>query len=890
MKLLRKFFAWFRQDKLDADMAEEMGQHLERRTQANLAAGMSADEARYAAQRQFGGVEQLKEIAREQRHGQWLEEFGRDVRSACSRLIKTPGFTLVAIATLALGIGANTAIFSIVNSVLFQPIPFAEPEQLVQIWPKDWRRGEPGFGSPFFFKQWRDHSTQLQDIAFSTTYEASATLTGKNAPEFLNGLLVSAGYLRVLRVAPILGHDFSADADKPGGPHRVVILSQRMWQTRFGGDRGVIGRSIVLDQVPHTIIGVLPASGVPRSDVFFLRPFVIDDPARPWLDHPEAGFISVLGRLKPDVTPEKLSAELQTIHWNHRAELPAGMRESAGPIVIPFRTQLSGAMRPPLLMLLGAGSLVLLIACANVANLLLVRATARQKEIAVRMALGAGVRRIVSQMLTESLVLSLAGTALAVVVAVFAVDFLGPVAEAMQPGVSNLQRAIKELVIGPSLPVMLQPRVNWTVLAYSMALAVAASVASGLIPALRACRVDLVQDLKRTGRGSSGARSRTQSFLVVGQIGLTAVLLIGAGLFLRSLAKVLAVDPGFDANRAVVFDLVTPKLKFPDEEQAVHFEEEIMTHLRTLPGVEAVGMTYNPPFRGGRHDTIGRPELVEEFDRHAFHSAIGGDYFGAMTMRLRRGRAFTPADNVAGAARVVILNEVLASALFGNENPIGRPVRTANQLYEVVGVVGDVKELSLELPGEIHFYEPNHSNPWTPAVIVRTNGSPAGLLKPIRDAILSVDPDQPLSNLHPLEEDIGRTLRGKRAMLGLVSTFAVLALVLACVGTYGVIAFTVGQRERELGIRFALGASRLGVVSMVLRDGMRLALLGLGAGLVIAFAGGRLIAAQLFGVSARDPLVFTVVAVAFAVVSVVACWLPARKAAKVDAMVALRSE
>jgi len=809
-----------------------------------------------------------------------------DLKFAFRQLTKSPGFTAIAVLTLALGIAANTAIFSVINSVLLQPLPFAQPEQLVQIWQRG-SSGEWGFNSLFFFKQWRDHNTLLEDVA--THVADSATLTGRSAPEFIEGLRVSDHYLRVLRVAPILGHDFSTGADSVGSEHKVVILSHRMWQTRFHGDPGVVNRTIILDQIPHTVIGVLPASGLPRSDVLFLRPFVVDDPKDEASTNPRMTWVSVIGRLKPGVTPQQLKAELEVLQETLREHLPAEMRTASGPAVIPYREQLTAPMRPALTTLLGVGSLLLLIACANIAGLLLVRATGRQKEMAVRMALGAGVRRIITQVLTESLALSVVSAVLAVIVVLFAVDFLGPVTEAVEPGLSNVQRIMQMQLLGSSLPAMLQPQVNWVVLGYSIALAVITSVACGLIPALRSCRVDLVRDLKQAGRGNSAGRNRTQSILVAGQIGLAVVLLVGSGLLLRSLVKELAVDPGFDGQHAVGFDLITPHLKYPDSDAAVRLGTEVMTRLRALPGVEAVGTTHNPPFRGIGYREIRLPNA----DEHQFwvvsHSAIAGDYFRALGIPLRRGRTFTEADNLEGSPPVIILSEMLAHTLFGEKDPIGQRV-VHNGTREVVGVVGDVHERSLEMAAESHFYLPNRSNPWTPAVIVRTKGSTHVILNAIRETILSVDPEQPLANLRPLDEDIGRTLRGKRAMLGLVFTFAMGALFLACIGAYGLMAFAVSQRERELGIRVALGASLPNVMKLVFRDGMRIALMGLGAGLIAAVCGARMIESLLFGVSAYDPLVFVTIAVVLTAVAALACWLPARRATKVDPMVALRAE
>jgi putative ABC transport system permease protein len=817
-----------------------------------------------------------------------------DLRHSARSLVKSPGFTAIAVLTLALGIAANTAIFSVINSVLLQPLPFPQPEQLVQIWQRGTSNehgGAPsrewGFNSLFFFKQWRDHNTLLTDVA--THVDDSATLTGKSAPEFIDGLRVSQRYLHVLRVTPILGHDFSTGADSIGGEHNVVILSHRMWQTRFHGDPAVINRTILLDQVPHTIIGVLPDAGIPRSDVLFLRPFVIDWDSS--ATNPRVAWVSVIGRLKPGATRQQLESELDALQHTLRDQLPAEMKDLPGPAVIPFHEQLTAPMRPTLMMLLGVGSLLLLIACANIASLLLVRATARQKEMAVRMALGAGARRIITQVLAESLVLSLSAAALAVLLTLFAVDAIGPVTDAVQPGLSNVQRIMMAKLLGSSLPAMLQPHVSWIVLLYSAALAIITSMASGLIPALRSCRVDLVRDLKRTGRGSSSGRSRTQSILVSGQIALATMLLVGSGLLLRSLYKELAVDPGFEGRHAIGFDLITPRPNYSDAEAdaAVRLGAEAVRRLSALPSVEAVGTTHNPPFRGIGYQDIRLPNTKESQFWVVSYSAIAGDFFRAMGIPLHRGRAFTESDNLPGAPRVIIVSESLAHTLFGEKDPIGQRV-IQNGSCEVVGVVGDVRERSLEMAGESHFYLPSRANPWTPAVIVRTKGSIQDTLESIRETIVSIDPDQPLANLGRLEDNIERTLRGKRAMLGLMSTFALGALFLACLGVYGVVAFIVSQRERELGIRIALGASLPGVVKMVFRDGMRAVVIGLGAGVVGAIAGARLIESLLFGVSAHDPLVYVTIALVLTAIAAFACWLPARRVTKVDPMIALRAE
>ena len=883
----RRLWYWFTRARRDRDLREEMETHRAMRQAQLEREGLPYESARQASRRALGNVTLAREDAHDIWMLTWLETLWRDARIAVRSLRKSPAVSGIAVLTLALGIGANTATFSVINAVLLQPLPFWQWAQLVQIWQRD-TTGVPNFNSLFFFRQWRDHNTQLTDIA--AFVDDSATVTGDNSPEFVDGLRVSDGYLKVFRVTPILGRDFAAGSDSVGGEHEVVILSHRMWQTRFHGDPNVVNRTVMLDEVPHRIIGVLPASSLPRSDVLFLRPFVVDDPNDFVSTNPRVTWVTVIGRLRAGATFQRLAAELDNLQRTLRPQLPAEMQALVGPAVIPFREQLTAPMRPTLMMLVGVGSLLLLIACTNIASLLLVRATIRQKEIAVRMALGAGVRRIVTHVLAESLVLSTLGAALAVLVTSFAVDALGDVADAVQPSLSNLQRIMKVKILGPALPAMLKPHVNWVVLLYSVALAVAASVAAGLIPALRSCRMDVVGDLKQAGRGNSSGRSRTQSILVASQIAVATLLLVGSGLLLRSLQKQQAVDPGFDGQHAIGIDVVTPRAKYTDPDAAVRLGTEIMRRLSALSGIEAVGTTSNPPFRGIAYRDIRLPNSDEKNYLIVSQSAIGGDYFRAMNIPLREGRVFTESDNLSGAHPVIILSDTLAHTLFREKDPIGQRVVVEDGPRDVVGIVGDIRERSLETPGESHFYLPNRGNPWMPTVIVRTKESVQGRsTKDIRDVIVSIDPEQPVAKLGRLQTDIARTLRGQQAMLRLVVVFAVGALFLACIGVYGTMAFTVSQRQREVGIRMALGASFAGLVRMVFGEGMRTAAMGLAAGLLAAIAGARLIASLLFEVTVYDASVFVAVAVVLAAAAL-ACWLPARSASKVDPLVALRAE
>jgi ABC-type antimicrobial peptide transport system permease subunit len=817
-----------------------------------------------------------------------------DLRLAFRQLTKSPGFTVLAVLTLALGIGACTAIFSVINAVVLRPLPFPDSEQLVQIWTRR-LNGAHWPSTGLEFKYWRDENTMLDSLA--VVEPVYRTLTGGRSPERIRGINVTANYLHVLRVHPLLGRGFAPDADQVGGANDVVILSHAMWQTRFGGDPGIIDRTIVLNQTPHLVVGVLGPGALPRDDALFVLPVVIE--SAELLSGPRNPWTAITARLKPGVAPAEAESELTAISAAHAGEFPVERRGAAA--VVPLREQLTGAARPAMFLFAIAGALVLLIACANVANLLLARATARTKEMAVRSALGAGARRIIRQVLTENIVLALCGGAVGVLLALFCVDFLGSATRAVDPSfvtagggalaaprVSGLNLRLT----GGELPGMLQPRVDWLVLAFASVIAVGTGMACGLFPALRASRCDVNRDLKDAGRGStSGGRARIQSVLVAVEVGLTVVLLIGAGLFLRSFAQVLAVDPGFNPREAVYFDLAFPQAVYPERGDVIRFEEAVVARLAEQPGITAVGAATNVPFGlGGWGGSIG---LAEESDRKLDVNTgidyVQGNFFGAMDIPLRQGRLFRPEDNNPAAPRVGVINEVLARTLFAAENPLGRRVTTYGNVWEVVGVVGEIRNRSLEGPPRSHFYAPHAFDARQASVVVRSDLPMVTLRDVITKTVRTIDADQPVA-IRTLASGVAQSLEGRQSMLMLVNAFAAVALVLACLGIYGVMAYTIGQRQRELGIRMALGASQPNVIALVLRDGMRLALVGLGAGLIAAIAGARLIASMLFGVSAHDPVVFTAVTLALAAIALFACWLPARRAAHADPMQALRAE
>jgi predicted permease len=804
-----------------------------------------------------------------------------DLRFALRQFAKSPGFTIIAILTLALGVSACTVIFSAVNSAVLRPLPFRDAEQLVQIWDRR-TDGTEIFTTGLTFQYWRDENTKLDSIAASDL--VSRTLTGDRSPERVRGLTVSASYLHVLRIPPLLGRNFSPDTDLPGGASKVVILTHEMWRTRFHGDSGIIDRTIMLDQEPRTVIGVLPPDALPRQDALFLEPLPLNASRL----SPKGVWAIVTARLKPGGTLAEAEAELTAIKQAHVGEFPVEQRER-GASVVPMRAQLIRGVQPAVFMLMAAGSLVLLICCANVANLLLARATARTKEMAVRTALGASSGRIVRQVLTENIVLALLGGLVAIFLALFGVDLLGGGTLRLDSSVTGTAVIVNGKLMGGELPRMLQPRVDWGVLAFAFAIAVATGVMCGLFPASRACRADVNRDLKDGGRGSTaGGRTRAQSTLVVIELGLTVLLLIGAGLFLRSFANVVSVHPGFDPNEVIYFDLSTPPTTYQSVASVVQFREQVMRRLSEQPGIAAVGASTHVPFGPtGSSYRIGVTDRDRSLDIVASTTYIQGDYFRAMGIALRRGREFAADDNNPVAPRVALINEGLARTLFPDQDPIGRLVTMRDQNWEVVGVVADVLNRSLEWENQPFFYAPALDG--QASVVVRTNLPSRSLHQLVTKTVRAIDADQPVT-IHTLTSGIEKSVRGRQSMLVLVNTFAGVALVLACLGIYGVMAYTIAQRKREIGIRMAFGASQPDVVALVMRDGLPLIVAGLGAGLLAACAGARLVASMLFGVSPYDPLVFTTVVLALAAVAIASCWFPARSAARADPVTALRAE
>jgi len=877
-KLRLRFRALFQKEKLDARMDDEMRSHIEMQTQENIEAGMKPEEARYAALKQFGWVESIKDTCREQRGVSWIENLGQDIRYGARMLRKNPGFTTVAVLTLALGIGTNTAIFSVLNGVLLKPLPYEKPGQLVQVWeapqPGKWSAVTPGA-----FADWKEGSTSLEALSLVTA--TAMNLAGEGQPERLSGLMVSAGYLKVLRLQPVLGRGFLPDDDKPGGDNKVVVIAHGLWQQHFGADPGVIGHAIRLNGEPHTVIGVLPPktalSGWPQQgDWQFLIPFAFPPDVSPTTreDHRYA----VVARLKPTATPEQAQAELSAIKQRMQSLYPK-WKENWGVMMVPLREQITGNVKPTLLVLMGAVGFVLLIACANVANLLLAKVASRRKEMAIRAALGASRWRVIRQVLTESSLLALFGGFLGVGLAWCGVEVL-----------SQWR--------GVTLPRVEEIALDLRVLTFSLLAAVGTGLLFGLVPALQVSAPNLNDTLKEGGRGSTGSHSRVRSGIIVAEVALALMLLAGAGLLVRSFFGLLNVDPGFDPRNTLAMDLHVPPGRYPSDDDRARFFQQLCERLEAVPGVEAVGRASSLPMLGWSSETNvkvpGRANQPEPGYSARWDSAVG-NYFNALGIPLLRGRNFTARDNSRSAPPVVVVNEALAAKIFPNEDPLGKRLRFWNYQgrdleWEIVGVVGNVRQNQLDDNRMDRLYLPAVAVGGSGSLVVRTKGPPLALVESIRKEILTLDPDQAVSNIRTMEQAISRSLSARRFTLTLLGIFAAAALGLAVIGLYGVMAFAVTQRTHEIGIRMALGAQRTDVLRLILRHGLGLTLLGVALGLAGALALTRVLRNHLYEVGATDPATFTAVALLLGMVALFACLIPARRATKVHPMVALRYE
>jgi putative ABC transport system permease protein len=869
MKLLRKLRAIFQKDKLDAEMAEEMRAHLEMQAAENEKCGMSADAARSAAQRAFGGVEQIKERARDRRGWMWVENVCRDLGLGVRLLRKNPGFTVVAVLTLALGIGSCTAILSVVNAILLRPLDYFESDRIVMIReltpPPSLRESVV---SPRNYLEWAKQASSFASIAAYAN--DSVNFTGGSEPRQLSATKVTAGYFDVYGLRLVLGRHFLPAEDSSGGDH-AVILSTPFWQQAFGGATDVVGRTMQLNGEASTIIGV--ASALPgRVDVCLPMAFTPEQTSE---ENRGAHWLNMAARLKSGVSVARADAELKLIARQVAQANPSHQGWSA--VVVSLLDYSVRGGRTALLMLLGAVGCVLLIACANVSNLLLARAATRRREISIRTALGASRARLICQLLTESFLLAFCGGGLGVLFARWGL-------QAAMAGAPFRAQAID---------------LDGQILAFAVALSLAAGFVFGLAPAWLSTRTGVNEALKQGMRGiTDGGSRRLRSSLIVGEIALTVVLLSVAGLLGRSFFTLAQADPGFVPENTTVLRLALPLKKYLLPGQQAAFADALLARVAGLPGVLAAGVTHVLPMLSNQANGFiiqGRP--VPDRLPITGYFAVSPGYFPAMGVRLLRGRFFNERDD-SRAAHVAIINETFARQYFAGENPLGQRLNFTNdssQWSEVVGIVADVAENAVNRIVPCQSYEPfaQQPRPWLNVVIRLAPGNSAaaatlaGLLRP---AVYAVDKDQPVGSIVALDEILAGGLARPRFTATLLAVFSVIALIIAAIGLYGVMSYNVAQRSGEFGIRLALGARPADVLGLVLAQGGKLAGLGLLLGIAATIAGARIIQSMLFQTSAHDPVTLGAITGLLALIAFVACLVPARRATKVDPMVALRCE
>ena len=803
----------------------------------------------------------------------------QDLRYAFRLLAKSPGFTAIAILTLALGIGANTAIFTVVNGVLLRPLAFRDPSRLVIVAEKS---PFPTISTSYQnYVDWRDQSRTFESL--EATRGTLITLTGKGEAERLGARMATAGLFPLLGVEASVGRTFLAEEDKPGGAP-VVLLSYGLWQRRFGGSGEIIGKPINLNSRPYTVVGVLPSGFqiLQPADVFFpFTPWAATLPDdRNW--HP--GIIAI-GRLKPGVSREQSLAEMVGITRRLEEQYP-DFNTGTSADVIGLQEQMVQNVRPALLLLLGAVSLVLLIACVNVANLLLARAASRSREVAIRTALGAGRARVIRQLMTESVLLSLGGGVLGVLMAWAA---LGPLLK----------------ISAGSVPQVLPIELNRWVLFFTFVVSLLTGLFFGLVPALRTAKLDLRETLNEGSRGSTSGpgQHRLRGVLVASEIALAALLLVGSGLLLRSFARLQDVPPGFQADHLLVADVPVTQAAYPRPEQRFEFFDRLVERAKILPGVRSAGAASFLPVSGGgsiiHFNITGRPPKTPHDYVAAGYRAITPNYLETLGVPLLRGRLLSPADGERASA-VAVINASMANKYFPNENPLGKRIQLGatpdNSIptMEIVGVVGDVRPGLGEDPQTEMYLPYRQADLVLPvlqlSVVLRTAADPQLETSALRSALAEIDPNEPLVNVRTMEDNMAASVAQPRFRTWLIGIFAAVALLLAAVGVYGVMSYTVTQRTSEIGIRVTLGAQPGDVFRIVVGEGLRLALAGVGAGIVAALAMTRVLRSFLYGISAYDPLTFLGVALLLTAVAVTASFFPARRATLVDPMVALRYE
>jgi len=800
-----------------------------------------------------------------------METLLRDVRYGVRTLLRNRGFSVVAIVALALGIGANTAIFSVVNAVLLRPLAFEQSDQLVMVWEKRLQLGRIRNNvSPPDFNDWRAQNKVFEDMAAFSSRGFNLTTSGE--PERIQGAEVSPGLFPILRTKPRLGRFFDADEDK-GTDNPVVIISSGLWQRHFGSDPEIAGKSIKLNDKAYTIVGVTPADFVfpnRRSEAWIPLMLAKEDAAN------RAGHnLNVVARMKPNVTLQEARTEMDAIAAQLEQQYQVNTGHGAN--VFPLYEEVVTSVRPALLILIGAAGFVLLIACANVANLLFARSASRSREIAIRTALGAKRSRVVRQLLTESVLLSITGGVIGVLLALWGLDLLLAIGE------NTIPRA-KEI------------KLDGSALGFSLLISIATGLIFGLVPALQTSKPDMNEDLKEGSRSASGSirRNKTRSLFVIAEVAICLVLLIGAGLMIKSFAKLINVSPGFNPENVLAVNVALSGSQYRDPAAIGSFYQRVVEQLSSLPGAKSAAVVTALPMAGsfgGRYFGIeGRPPQPPGQGFNARINVATPGYFETMNIPLIEGRDFDSRD-VRGAPDVIILNQEAVRRFWPDESPIGQRVTVDNKTRTVIGVVGDVKQsgLDIDITPEM-FWAYNQVPVPFGTLIVRTAGDPAAITSSVRGAMQQIDKDLPLYGIKTVNDVISDSVAPRRLNMLLLGIFAGLALVLAAVGIYGVISYSVSQRTREIGIRMALGASHNNVMKLVVGEGMSLAVIGVAIGLVASFFLTRLLSTLLFGVSTTDTITFAAISLLLTGVSIVASFVPARRAMKVDPMVALRYE
>ena len=808
-----------------------------------------------------------------------METVIKDIRYGIRGLLKRPGFTAIALITLALGIGANTAIFSVVNAVLLRPLPFQNPEELVIVWEDATFAGFPhNTPAPANYVDWKAQNQSFADMAAS--HETSFNLTGDGEPERVSAYSVTANFFPLLGVQPLLGRSFLTEEDRPGG-NKVAVLSYSLWQSRYGADRNILNRDILLNGEKHSVVGVMPASfQFFEKDTRLWVPIALDQ--EDWANR-GGHFLTVVARLKPGVSVSQAQADMNGIMRRIAVDHPGPTMEGKlGAVVLPVRDQFVGDARGSLIVLLVAVAFVLLIACANVAGLLLARAVGRRKEIALRMALGAGRSRVIRQLLTESLLLAAAAGVLGTLLAYGSFTFL----QGLVP---------EEMALATSL------KLDVRILIFTLGISIITGIIFGLVPALQSANFDLNSALKQSsGRVTSTGRLR--SAMIVFEVALSLVLLVGAGLLIQTLFQLFRQYSMLEPEKVLTMRTILPREKYREPQKRDNFYQQVLQRVGHLPGVVAAGYSTSVPlaWKGGTSGFYpeGLKSPIPGMAYDANHRQVSTDYLKAMNIQLRQGRYFDSRDN-AQSVPVAIINETMARQYWPGENALGRRFKLGDPeedtpWVEIVGIVADVRQMGIDEPvkAEMYLSYQQIDNVWyiPRDLAIRTNGETSNLVGSVRQIIREVDPDQPVSNVATMAEMLGTEAAQRRMGMIMLAGFAALALLLASLGIYGVLAYFVTQHTNEIGVRQALGATPRNILFLVLKKGMGLTLIGVVIGLGASFALTRLMSSLLFGVNASDPLTFVTVPLLLALVALVACLVPALRATKIDPLVALRYE